>query len=400
MADTILSSQNYIYKNLDLGKDVIYARDINIRYPMWSNNVELMSNSTESILRNFYTKESELNPKSNWESFYYLNVYDQTSSLDSNPNLLFSVGCGTYTAFTCSIISSSYEYNSSYLYSYPMNTVYRQMINFLENGKETTFFDLPYTTGSNTLKSTIKTIMPIIFNRDMCGNIDVNNFLLILSGSGRTVYDDAGSPNTDEYPSFHRMHITAYTGSTYNDKYLLISSMSVTTSFNDGISYITSSVNNPIGWIYPQKGCIILDSNKIDGLIGYATNPTIIGPFGIYISSLPNYINPNSIIKESINWMTNGKYFQLYSNKTVKTSQYFCRVTANEYLNSTNPTWVSGSNNEIRDTLSSDKKTYITSVGLYDGDINGGNLIAIAKLSRPVLKDKNSALTIKVQLDF
>ena len=50
-----------------------------------------------------------------------------------------------------------------------------------------------------------------------------------------------------------------------------------------------------------------------------------------------------------------------------------------------------------RTTLSGKEKTYITSVGLYD---DSNELLAVAKLSQPILKSKSREALIKVKLDF
>ena len=47
--------------------------------------------------------------------------------------------------------------------------------------------------------------------------------------------------------------------------------------------------------------------------------------------------------------------------------------------------------------MKQDPKTYITSVGLYN---NANELLAIAKLSRPILKSRAREALIKVKLDF
>jgi hypothetical protein len=41
--------------------------------------------------------------------------------------------------------------------------------------------------------------------------------------------------------------------------------------------------------------------------------------------------------------------------------------------------------------------TYVTSIGLYDAN---DNLLAVAKLSRPVLKNPERDLTLRVRLDY
>ena len=48
-------------------------------------------------------------------------------------------------------------------------------------------------------------------------------------------------------------------------------------------------------------------------------------------------------------------------------------------------------------TFFKDPKTYITTVGLYN---NSNELLAVAKLSQPVLKSYSREALIKVKLDF
>ncbi len=47
--------------------------------------------------------------------------------------------------------------------------------------------------------------------------------------------------------------------------------------------------------------------------------------------------------------------------------------------------------------MQTDPKTYITTVGLYN---DSNELLAIAKLSRPILKSSSREALIKVKLDF
>ena len=47
--------------------------------------------------------------------------------------------------------------------------------------------------------------------------------------------------------------------------------------------------------------------------------------------------------------------------------------------------------------LRTDPKTYITTVGLYN---ETNELLAVAKLSKPILKSKSREALIKVKLDF
>jgi len=93
-----------------------------------------------------------------------------------------------------------------------------------------------------------------------------------------------------------------------------------------------------------------------------------------------------------------GAYFQARREEQIKSSHYFCRVRSDEYNWSQNPTYYSGSNAEIRNsTFIQDPKAYITTVGLYN---QSNELLAVAKLSQPLLKSRDREAVIKVRLDF
>ena len=58
----------------------------------------------------------------------------------------------------------------------------------------------------------------------------------------------------------------------------------------------------------------------------------------------------------------------------------------------------SGNINVIDDPTTDQRTfTYITTVGLYD---SANNLLAVAKLSRPIEKNDEKDLTLRVRLDF
>jgi len=91
--------------------------------------------------------------------------------------------------------------------------------------------------------------------------------------------------------------------------------------------------------------------------------------------------------------------FQNVTN--INSSLIFCRAPADEFNYSSNPTYVDNDNRiVVIDQGEEDKQesfTYVTTVGLYDAS---GNLLAIAKLSRPVEKSAERDLTFRVRLDF
>ncbi len=74
------------------------------------------------------------------------------------------------------------------------------------------------------------------------------------------------------------------------------------------------------------------------------------------------------------------------------------RARSGETNYSENPSFISGSTGEvIYDDFIDNPTTYITTVGLYN-DVN--ELIAVAKLSRPLKKDFTKELLVRVKLDF
>ena len=89
------------------------------------------------------------------------------------------------------------------------------------------------------------------------------------------------------------------------------------------------------------------------------------------------------------------------NNTNINSTLIFCRATADEFNYSSNPTYTS-SDNRIRviDQGQEDVQrsfSFITTIGLYD--VND-NLLAVAKLSRPIEKNDEKDLTVRVRLDF
>lgn len=89
-----------------------------------------------------------------------------------------------------------------------------------------------------------------------------------------------------------------------------------------------------------------------------------------------------------------------FQNQTkINSSIYFCRASANEFNTSSNPTFLDddGVPVMIQDADNDKPFTYITTVALADSQ---GDVVAIAKLNRPIEKNDESELTVRVRLDF
>lgn len=89
------------------------------------------------------------------------------------------------------------------------------------------------------------------------------------------------------------------------------------------------------------------------------------------------------------------------NNTNINSTIVFCRASADEFNYSTNPTFVD-TNSRIRVVDSGQENyqrtfTMPTTVGLHD---QFGNLLAVAKLSRPIEKNDEKDITVRVRLDF
>jgi hypothetical protein len=89
---------------------------------------------------------------------------------------------------------------------------------------------------------------------------------------------------------------------------------------------------------------------------------------------------------------------------TVNSTLFFCRANADEFNYSNNPTYFDDSGNlivmsaqESAGVTDAKPFTYPTTVGLYDEQ---NRLLAVAKFSRPIEKNDEKDLTVRVRLDF
>ena len=84
--------------------------------------------------------------------------------------------------------------------------------------------------------------------------------------------------------------------------------------------------------------------------------------------------------------------------EVITSQHYFCRVPNKEFNFTSNPTFTSGSDGTLQNaSFFKNPKTFITQVGLYN---NSNELLAVAKLSKPLLKSYSREAIIKVKLDF
>jgi hypothetical protein len=90
--------------------------------------------------------------------------------------------------------------------------------------------------------------------------------------------------------------------------------------------------------------------------------------------------------------------FELNSQETLTSDYVFIRARNSEYNYTENPSFISGSTGEvIYPYFINNPQTYPTTVGLYN---DSNDLLAVAKLSRPIQKDFTKEALVRVKLDF
>ena len=174
------------------------------------------------------------------------------------------------------------------------------------------------------------------------------------------------------------------------------------------------------GWFYPEMGCMVFSGAQLsasmpglgDASAGTgaqflttsfaetyegASAPTTEQGFAPNLNSKANSRNALKFIN-CMRTAGSTTSLRLRSEEDQTQENYFCRIRAEEYNFSANPTFVSGSKNKLRNLdMAGNPQTFISGVGLYN---SAGQLLAIAKLSSPLKKNFASEATIKVKLTY
>ena len=119
----------------------------------------------------------------------------------------------------------------------------------------------------------------------------------------------------------------------------------------------------------------------------------------IYRGEMTNYEGAgkkNVILNYYIVLLVAGNFI-VDTEEKVTSQYYFARAKNFEYNYTTNPSFTDGSGNLTFSSMINNPVTYITTVGLYN---DSSDLVAVAKLSQPVVKDFTKEALIRVKLDY
>ena len=141
------------------------------------------------------------------------------------------------------------------------------------------------------------------------------------------------------------------------------------------------------GLFLPDTSTIILNGAALDDAtegISLATDRT----------GFTNANNPQKLY----NTIITGASFKLNSQETITSDYVFVRTRNSEFNYTENPSFISGSTGEvIYPYFINNPQTYATTVGMYN---DSNELLAVAKLSKPLIKDFIKESLVRVKLDF
>lgn len=194
------------------------------------------------------------------------------------------------------------------------------------------------------------------------------------------------------------------------------------TAFGGQVGNVVDSANTAktVGLLFYDRGVLVLDLAKITSGSQFMSGTidamnvlgkTVLGGVGTETANTAKFI-PDFVVSASIDnvvdhiaacrFQSGSQSAMTFQNITnINSTLIFCRAGADEFNYSPNPTFTDTSNRivvidqgqeDVQQTF-----TFITSVGLYDAN---DNLLAVAKLSRPVEKSPERDLTLRVRLDF
>lgn len=163
----------------------------------------------------------------------------------------------------------------------------------------------------------------------------------------------------------------------------------VSGSLTDGI--YGENTDDAWGIIFPKKGIIIFDGVVLDQ--SCSLNTVTASMDGDNMAKF--FTSISASCNTTLNRNITGSWYARTSEE-IETRTYFCKCGTLNFNYSTNPTYLTGSNHQIKHHHFIDSpRTYITSIGLYDDNFN---LIAVGKLPKPMLKDSNKELLFQVRL--
>lgn len=333
------------YKRLETDDVVISAESITS--PAWSNNTIILAGA------NMVTSSVQAQSTS---GDYYIQVWNGSPTLNTS-ELQFNVSYADKAG------SGSLYLDEAIPGVSPSKTVYRQYRNLITGDEES----------------------EILF-----GGVAADYFHVISLERSR--YKEKLLPGT--------LELTLTSGS--NTVTLIDSSPYVTTQTftdagreyelykKDGSNY-TASLADTGSWgkLLPDVGLILLNTRMLQA------PSSAQGGITLDVSRAANSDAENALPLYFA--LKDGDAFKVTSEETVSSNFVFIRARNSEFNYSTNPSLITGSGELRHSVMIEQPQSFITTIGLYN---DANDLLAVAKLSRPLVKDFTKEALVRIKLDY
>lgn len=334
--------------------DFVVSSD-SVTAPAWSNNV--------TTLTSFFTASASSTGS------YYIDVYNAPITATTS-SVQFSIAYGRSNGSGSAPINSLVPQNT------PTRINFGQYRNLIYGDAEANV-----NFGSGNTASIDLIALPIDRNRYK-ESLFPGTWNLYLSGSQGLVKltDNSNDVTTVTYVDGGRVYyiVSGSNGSAAN------------TPLISGASQRGFTPSGSYGLFLPDIGLFVLNPASLM-LTGSA------GGIGLVISSGSTISDSSANTTNIVTSIIKGANFQLNSQETISSDYVFVRVKNQDYNYTTNPSFITGSGTLIYSNFINSPQTFPTTVGLYN---DNNELLAVAKMSKPLTKDFTKEALIRVKLDW
>jgi len=350
------------FKRLD-PEDFIVSSD-SVTSTVWSNN----SPSLNTYFSSSTQKEGTSGP-------YYLSVY-QTASDSDSAAVQFQIAYANKNG------GGGVNFDSSVPFVSPTTTIYGQYRTLVLEDENAEFTFGPTFTGGVDNDFYVISIERARYKQSLLpGSLNLTLKSDNIDYNAIHLTDDSNQVTLPTFYGTMRAYqlISGSNGSSYNG--------------GDGFT----ANNGSYGIVLPDISTILLNAA--------ALNDNLAGGGGINLqtnSGSDSFGNNPTKLYDAISGsvMVSGvdNIFELNSQETLTSDYVFIRARNSEYNYTENPSFISGSTGEvIYPYFINNPQTFPTTVGLYN---DSNDLLAVAKLSRPIQKDFTKEALVRVKLDF
>jgi hypothetical protein len=340
------------FKRLD-PQDFLISSD-SITSPLWTGYIP--------TLTTFFTSSTQ---EISSAGLYYLSVY-QSNPSTSGSEVQFDLAYGD------SVGSGSAFFDNTVTGSSPSRTIYGQYRN-LVLGDENAGFVFGNISASNFL------VVNLARTRYKESLLPGSLSLKLGSGSATIILtDDSRITTTNVFTDAGRLYniVSGSAGTVY-------------TGVNArGWAGGANALSGSYGWFLPDIGLLMLNPHALGATSGNG---------GILLNVSRSFNGDAKNIQTLFKAVVSGS-FTLNSKETITSDYVFIRGRNAEFNYSENPSFISGSTGAVLfDSFINSPETYVTTIGLYN---DANELLAVAKMSKPLKKNFTKEILVRVKLDF